>query len=349
MPELPEVHTTVESLKKLVLEKTIKDVWSDFHIDTAHGHRNNLKNLNHYKDFKNKVVGTKIVNIERLGKNILIHLKKISLDKPKSKNNLQGQSLEYTIVVHMKMTGHLLFGTYQKTNYKYEIRNPKQIRKSKIINTKMKQTEKWVTVNDGPLKDSYNQFIHFVLTLTDKNKKERHLVLSDMRKFASVCLVETNKLKDHEGLSLLGPDPLLMSKKEFIDRFISFAKRKSAPIKTFLLDQSFVAGIGNIYADETLWASGVHPLSNPNKIPRITIDKIYGKINTILKKSISLGGDSMSDYRNPYGEKGGFQNCHNVYRRIGKNCPKPKCKGIIERTVIGGRSSHFCNIHQKRY
>lgn len=285
MPELPEVHTTVEGLKKTIVGKTITDVWSDFHIGTAHGHRNNLKNKNYIKNFKKSAVGAKIKNVERRGKNILIHLD--------NKN---------TVVVHMKMTGHLMVKNYEKEK----------------------------------------KFIHFIVYLSGN----KNLVLSDMRKFASVCVVKDSELENHEGLSFLGPDPLKIKLKEFEKRIKA---KKSTPIKKVLLDQRVVAGIGNIYSDEILWASAVHPLSLASKIPEKILKNIFKNTKIILNKSIKLGGDSMSDYLNAFGEKGGFQRCHRAYRRTGQNCPKRNCGGIISRMVVGGRSSHFCPKHQIKY
>lgn len=286
MPELPEVHTTVEGLKKVIKNKTITEIWSDFHVNTAHGHRNNLKNKNHLKEFKKNALGAKIKNVERRGKNILIRL---------------GNG--HTIIVHMKMTGHLMVENFEKEK----------------------------------------KFIHFICTFSDGKK----LVLSDMRKFASVCITEDKNLDSHEGLVLLGPDPLKdLGLKEFTERI---KNKKSAPIKKVLLDQSVIAGIGNIYSDEILWATAVHPLSHANKIPEIILRKMFENTKEILNKSIKLGGDSVSDYLNAFGQKGGFQKCHKAYRQTGKSCPKRNCEGIIKKTVIGGRSAHFCPKHQIFY
>ena len=113
------------------------------------------------------------------------------------------------------------------------------------------------------------------------------------------------------------------------------------------MDQSVVAGIGNIYSDEILWQAGVHPERAVKKISQTEMKKIWQAMKNILHKSISLGGDSMSDYRNIFGERGSFQKVHNVYRKTGEKCRKKGCGGIIMRKVVGGRSAHFCSVHQK--
>lgn len=282
MPELPEVHTTVEGLKRVIVGKTIEGVWSDFHVGTAHGQRQTIKNKKYFEKFKRITKGAKIKSVERRGKNILIGL-----------NNGQ------TIVVHMKMTGHLMYGATDK-------------------------------------------FVHLIFKL--KNSKD--LVLSDMRKFASVSIIKTEKLNEHESLAPLGPDALKIKEKDFRERI---KQKKNWPIKSALLDQSVVAGIGNIYSDETLWETGIHPLSRPAKIPDKKFGEMFETSQKIMLFSIKHGGDSKSDYRNAFGEKGGFQDFHKVYGKKKEKCPKKNCGGIIERMVVKGRSAHFCPRHQKLY
>lgn len=284
MPELPEVHTTVEGLKKIIVEKTITDVWSDFHIGSSHNKKKNIKNYAYFIKLKKIVVGAKIISIERRGKNILINL-----------NN------KYTIVIHMKMTGHLMYGV----------------------------KDKWV---------------HLVFKL--KNAKD--LVLSDMRKFASVTFIKTEELHLHSTVGSLGPEPLskTFSPKILFERI---QRKKSWPIKSALLDQKVLAGLGNIYTDEILWATGIHPLSIVAKIPKNKFQDIFTEMLKVLKFSISKGGDSKSDYRNAFGEKGEFQDFHKAYSNKGKKCPKKNCPSIIERIVVKGRGSYFCPIHQKLY
>ncbi|MEK7642281.1 MAG: DNA-formamidopyrimidine glycosylase [Patescibacteria group bacterium] len=296
MPELPEVHTTMEGLRKTVVGKTIIGAWSDFHIKTAHGHRNNLKNKKYFANFKKKVIGAKIKSVERKGKNILINL-------GPSINSGQAN----TIVIHMKMTGHLMYG-------------------------------------------ATDPFVHLIFKLknpsTNSGQVFKDLVLSDMRKFANVCLVETEKLEGHESLKDLGKDALQITKKELEEKIKG---KKNWPIKSALMDQESIAGIGNIYSDEILFETGVHPLSLANKLNDKKILEIYVAMRKILKLSIKHGGDSKSDYRNVHGEKGNFQNLHKVYGKKGLKCPKTACSGIIERIVVKGRSAHFCPKHQKLY
>ena len=114
------------------------------------------------------------------------------------------------------------------------------------------------------------------------------------------------------------------------------------------MDQTLIAGIGNIYSDEILWRAGVHPLSIVGKIPAKNLKLMFAAMKKVLKEGIDFGGDSMSDYRNIRGERGHFQERHCAYRRRGKPCGKND-GGIIKRMIVGARSAHFCPVHQKLY
>ena len=299
MPELPEVTTTVKGLNEVLPTLSITDVWSDYFLRTTSLRKDNIKNKKYFEKFRKEIVKEKFKNAERRGKNVLIHL-------------TGGK----TILIHMKMTGHLLYGKYVWDGKKW--------------NSKEKL-----------LSDPFNQFIHLVFDLSNGN----HLAFSDMRKFAKVILFETNKRDAHLDLIALGPEPL---ENLSFETFTNQLKTKShGKIKTVLMDQTVIAGIGNIYSDEILWETRIHPERKVSSLKENEVKNIWKVIPDILSKSIKMGGDSMSDYRNIYGEKGGFQNSHKVYRRTKEKCMKRDCSGVIERQVIGGRSSHFCNVHQK--
>ena len=154
-------------------------------------------------------------------------------------------------------------------------------------------------------------------------------------------------MSDTPDLLKLGPEPLEKSftYKIFKERLY---KKPNGKIKTVLMDQTIISGIGNIYSDEVLWMSGIHPLSRVKKIPEKNLKSLYESITKVLNESIKVGGDSMSDYRNPLGEKGGYQKIHKVYRRTGEKCLK-KDGGIIRRIKVGGRSAHYCDVHQKLF
>jgi formamidopyrimidine-DNA glycosylase len=190
-------------------------------------------------------------------------------------------------------------------------------------------------------KDPKIKFAHVVFSLSNK----RYLVFSDMRKFGKITLLETKTIQNSKHLKNIGPEPL--EKNFTYKKFEEQLKRKlNGKIKTVLMDQTIIGGIGNIYSDEILWRAGIHPERKINKIKEIEFKKVFKVMREILIKSINLGGDSMSDYRNLSGGKGKFQFYHQAYRRTGEKCRKKNCEGIIKRKIINTRSAHFCSIHQ---
>jgi formamidopyrimidine-DNA glycosylase len=299
MPELPEVHTTVTELGKLIVGKTILNVWSGYDSPHYYG-KEQVKDPAYFKKFKEAILGATITSTSRIGKNVLIHL-----------------NTGDTILVHMKMTGHLLFG-----NYSYN-----------------KEERTWTAVGDGPLRsDKWNGFIRMVFSFTDSTR----MALSDLRKFAKVQLINTEELGRHPEL----PDPL--SETFTLSIFKNqLRKRPTGKIKQVLMDQELVAGVGNIYSDEALWIAGIHPTRLIKKLNDAEFKKLFRAIQEILKAGIDFQGDSTSDYRTPLGTPGSFHHKHQVYRRTGQPCTREGCTGTIERLVIGGRSAHFCNTCQK--
>ncbi len=310
MPELPEVHTTVIGLHKALPGLKITDAWTDLavgkhstpHLSTSH------KDKNFFAKLKKEVSCVKVLSAQRRAKNILINL-------------ANGK----TILIHLKMTGHMMIGKYTFDS-KNKIWSPDKTEKNEA------------------LRDPYNRFIHVVFSLSNG----KHLVLSDVRHFAKVTLVDTKTIHQSIHLKHLGPEPLPagFTEKKFIERLMMRPKRQ---IKIILLEQNIIAGIGNIYSDEMLWLASIHPFSIVEKIPKKQMSLLFKNMKLVLKKGIMLGGDSTSDYRDVTGKRGKFQNAHNVYRRAGKPCPKKGCKGIVTKLPFGGRSAHFCPVHQKLY
>ncbi|MFA6554541.1 MAG: bifunctional DNA-formamidopyrimidine glycosylase/DNA-(apurinic or apyrimidinic site) lyase [Candidatus Paceibacterota bacterium] len=304
MPELPEVQTTVNGLTKHIIGLSIKDVWTNYNSPYFKGSKT-IKDPAYFKHFKNEILNQKIIGIERRAKNILI--------------NLTGNK---TILVHMKMTGHLLYGLY-----KFIPKNKKG---------------PWEPIEPESLKDPYNRRIRFVITFNNG----KYLALSDTRKFAKVAVINTDIIHESDHLNNLGPEPL---KKEFtFEKFIERLKlRPNMKIKQILTDQTIISGIGNIYADESLWCTNIHPLEKVRDIPVNNFKDLFKAIKLTLSSGIDFGGDSMSDYRNVLGNKGNFQEQHHAYQKTGEKCEKRGCKGTIVRIVVGGRATHYCDKHQK--
>lgn len=186
-------------------------------------------------------------------------------------------------------------------------------------------------------------FVRFSLTLAGGDI----LALSDMRRFAKVTVLTTKEADKSLHLEGLGPEPLEKSFNyaKFKERL---SRKPNGKAKQVLMDQTVIAGIGNIYSDEILWRASVHPASVVDTIPEKNLKLMFSAMKLVLQKGIDFGGDSMSDYRNIEGERGHFQEHHEAYRRTGKKCSK--CDGgTIRRIVIGGRSGHYCDKHQKLF
>lgn len=301
MPELPEVHTTATILNRLVKGKTIKSVWTDYNSAYYKG-KETIKDPAYFVKFKKAVTGQKILRVWRRAKNVLIDIKG-----------------NQTILVHMKMTGHLLYG-----NYSFDRR----------AEWKWSSKEKY-------LSDPFNRFVHFVIEL----ENGKHIAFSDMRKFATVKLIPDRVALACE-FAQTGPEPL-DPKFDWREMRRVLMQKPNGKIKTVLMDVAIVAGIGNIYSDEILWYCKIHPERAVSSLSEADFKNILRHTKQLLSKGIDFGGDSMSDYRNPYGQKGKFQMHHQVYQRKNEKCLRRGCKGTIKRIVVGSRSAHFCPVCQK--
>ncbi|MCZ2845682.1 MAG: DNA-formamidopyrimidine glycosylase [Candidatus Bathyarchaeota archaeon] len=300
MPELPEVETTVDQLKEKILKRKIINVWCDNLKMIKRVVFGKLTNVG-FKEFKASVVShkNKIENIKRKGKNILIIF-----------NNDQ------IILIHQKLTGHLLLGKWQKRS----------------------KNGKWTSTRKGLLREKVNEYIHLIFWLDDGEM----LILSDLRKFAKLVYGKKDQISDLPEIKELGPDPL--DKNLTFGKFKAIIQKRNKRIKQALIDQKIIAGIGNIYSDEILWRARIHPFKRIRRLTQKELKKIYLSTKDVLKRAIKLRGESISNWRDTEGKRGNFDGIRKVYRRKGKPCPR--CKTPIKRRKIGGRSTHFCPICQ---
>jgi len=289
MPELPEVETTVSGLNKKVQGWIFFDVWTDF--------KEMVKRPKNFLQFKKEIRGKKIKEVRRRAKNILFKL-----------------SDSKTLLIHQKMTGHLLVGKWQF------------------------KKGQWIP-SPGPMSEKFNTFIHLLFIF----KNGQMLALSDLRKFSKVELWRTKELEESEYLKKLGPEPL---DKDFtFKKFREIFKKQKGKIKQVLMNQEVIAGIGNIYSDEILWEAKVNPFYQTNALADKELKRTYQAMKKILRRAIKLKGTSISDFRTISGEKGYYGKEKKVYRREGEECRR--CCSKIKRVKIGGRSAHFCPICQK--
>ena len=164
------------------------------------------------------------------------------------------------------------------------------------------------------------------------------LLYTDSRQFGRV--EHGAELPDR--VSKLGPEPLSVP----FDEFLNTLRRRKAQMKALLLNQRFLAGIGNIYADEALFRAGIHPRANSASISKPRAMRLYTAIQDVLNAAIHAKGSSISDYVDSEGRRGSFQHEHLVYRKHGEPCVN--CKSIIRRTLVSQRGTHFCSKCQKR-
>ena len=229
----------------------------------------------------------------------------------RAKNILIDLSENYVLLIHQKIAGHLLFGEWKL------------------------EKGHWISKKEGPLlNDPINNYIHAIFTL-DNGKQ---IALSDTRKFAKIELWKKDELESSEDYLKIGPEPL-----EDDFTFANFKKlfeKKKGKIKQVLMDQNFISGIGNIYASEILFKAKIHPEEEIKNLSDKDLKGIYEAMRDILNKAIKLRGDSFSDFRTLYGEKGEAQDMNKVYQKNGKPCPR--CKGMIQRITQGGRGTFFC-------
>lgn len=166
----------------------------------------------------------------------------------------------------------------------------------------------------------------------------RRLAFRDPRRFGILDWIEPGKESEHPRLKDLGVEPLSDA---FNEEFLfEVSRKRRTPVKSFIMDQRIVVGIGNIYASETLFRAGVRPTRQAGRLTRAECAKIVKAAQEVLNEAIAVGGSSIRDYRQANGDEGGFQDHHFVYDREGLPCRVCGC--AIKSRVIGGRSTYWC-------
>ena len=273
MPELPEVETVKETLKKQVLNKNITDVKIYYE---------NIIEYPTSKEFKEEIINQKINDIKRRGKWLMFELD------------------DYFLLSHLRMEG------------RYFIRNK----------------------CDEKLK---HEHISFVL---DNDLELRYL---DTRKFGKMHLIKKEEILNRKPLNELGLEPLgkELNYKYLKDKY----KNKKLPVKTVILDQSIIVGIGNIYADEILFLSKINPLKKVNELNDRELESIIKNTKIILEKAIKAGGTTIRTYESGEGVHGRFQRELLVHNKENEKCPE--CEELIVKIRVGGRGTYYCPKCQK--
>jgi len=288
MPELPEVETVRRGLNNLIIGRTVKTVTSD----TVRSFPNNPN------DVKTFLVSSKIVGVRRRAKVLLIDL-----------------STNYTLVIHLKMTGQLVF---IDNSSRFGAGHP----------------------NDSLVNSLPDKSTRVIIEFIDGS----HLYFNDQRKFGWVKLIPTLEVPNIDFMKKVGPEPLEadFTAKQFTDRF---KRHPRTTIKAALLDQSVIAGVGNIYADESLWGAKIHPSRLVNTITDTEFKKLYTEVRAVMNLSIEKGGSTNRNYVNAEGKKGSYMDFARVFRREGLECPR--CGAEIIKIRVAGRGTHICPFCQK--
>ena len=215
-----------------------------------------------------------------------------------------------TMITHMKLTGHfLVVGRAVK-------RSSTPLRYSRV--------SKWSTVG---------KYVRFQIDFADGTK----LLFSDVRKFGHIWLLAPDKVPGFFKDRKLAHDAL---SKEASETYLHTKLKRNRAVKSLLLDQTIIAGIGNIYADELLWRAKIHPLHKGLSLSEHEAAEIHKAMRDILHRGIKAGGTSIRDYRKPDGSSGYFQMLRAVYQRAGQPCPR--CKTPIKRIVVAQRGTYYC-------
>ncbi|MEJ0073288.1 MAG: bifunctional DNA-formamidopyrimidine glycosylase/DNA-(apurinic or apyrimidinic site) lyase [Candidatus Saccharibacteria bacterium] len=288
MPELPEVETVRIGLSTLLPQRVFKAVTHD----TPKSFPNTKADVNAF------LIGSSVTAVKRRAKVLLIEL-----------------SSEYSLVIHLKMTGQLVFVSPET---RFGAGHPSDS-----------------LVHDLPDKSTRVEF-----AFTDGSK----LFFNDQRKFGWVRLLPTAEVPNIDFMKKVGPEPLDASftAEQFAERL---QRRKNTSIKAALLDQTVIAGVGNIYADESLWGAKIHPATLVRNVSKQKLSTLFTELQYVLNLAIQKGGSSNHTYVNAEGKKGSYMDFARVFRREGLPCPR--CGATIIKLRVAGRGTHICPKEQR--
>jgi formamidopyrimidine-DNA glycosylase len=307
MPELPEVETIARGLAKRVTGDVIESVWLG-------PKKEPLKSP--AQEIAGALEHSQIAAVRRIGKHIVFDLER------------NGAARTLLSARERKSRKSSANAKSKSNNLLSEQRNSRAAASKAQWIVHLGMTGRLqVCAPEAELE----KHTHAVLTLASG----RELRFVDPRRFGRLSVAASADF--HAG----GIEPLEID----IDRFVELFRGRKTPIKSALLNQKLLRGVGNIYADESLFRAGIRPKRRAASITRLELSKLHRAIQEVLREAIALGGSSISDYVDADGEEGFFQLQHRVYGREGEPCVV--CKTPIKRVVIAGRSSHYCPKCQK--
>lgn len=332
MPELPEVETIRRGLGRLIVGKTVASV---------HNYNSPKSFPNSHADVEQFLIGATITDVKRRAKMLLIELSK-----------------GYTLMVHLKMTGQLVFvGTSPLPSL--SSRTTRRSLAAGPVGRSVPSSEKSEISSEAgaapptATRDSLelrwggghpsDSLVGALPASTTREHIEftdgSRLYFNDLRKFGYMTLVPTGEVMNTNFMKRVGPEPLddSFTHTEFIPRM---RRRNNTNVKAAILDQSVLAGVGNIYADESLWAAKIHPATRVRDIDDARLALLLTEIKKVLTLSIEKGGSTDKNYVDAEGNKGSYLKFANVFRLEGHPCPR--CNTEIVKIRIAGRGTHIC-------
>lgn len=290
MPELPEVETVRRGLEERIIGRTFKSV-------EVRDSPKSFPNVPSEADVF--LVGASVLSVRRRAKVLLIDL-----------------TSEYTLVIHLKMTGQLVFRSHDT---RFGAGHP----------------------NDSLIGDLPDRSTRVILSFKDDSR----LFFNDQRKFGWVKLYPTVEVPNIDFMKKVGPEPLedAFTSKDFITRI---RRRSGTTIKAAILDQTVLAGVGNIYADESLWGAYLHPAVRVKDVSDETLALLLGEIKYVMNLAIEKGGSTDKNYVNAEGKRGSYIDFARVFRREGLACPRHP-DSVIDKIRVAGRGTHICAVCQQ--
>ena len=292
MPELPEVETFRRGLADLLPGSVVRKATV---FDSPKSFPNEPAQVEQF------LYGAKVTAVRRRAKVLIIDL-----------------DSKYSLVVHLKMTGQLVFRSQILRDGDFGGGHPTD---SLIGELPDRSTRVEIDFDDGA-----------------------RLFFNDQRKFGWVKLIPTDEIVNLPFFQKVGPEPLdtTTTSQQFIQRI---RRRNGTRIKSALLDQSVVAGVGNIYADESLWSAKIHPETRVKDLVDVDLERLFTEVKAVLQLSIDKGGSTDRNYVDAEGRRGSYLKFANVFRREGQACHRHP-DVMIEKMKVGGRGTHICPVCQ---
>ena len=318
MPELPEVETVRRGLAELLLGRVVARAAV---FDSPKSFPNAPADVEQF------LYGARVTAVRRRAKVLMIDL-----------------DTHYSLVVHLKMTGQLVFRQNSRHNARVspkKSRGPRKVAQDFFADT-AREVDDFAGghPNDSLIGELPDRSTRVQIEFTDGSR----LFFNDQRKFGWMKLLPTDEVKNLPFMQKVGPEPLDPNTRaeDFIQRI---RRRQNSMIKPAFLDQAVIAGVGNIYADEALWAARLHPQTRVKNISDQQLNTLFNELRQILQLSIDQGGSTDKNYVDAEGRKGNYLAFARVFRREGQACHRHPDQEVIK-LKVGGRGTHICPVCQ---